>query len=384
MPRGRTPRGRPKERRRIRERLQPRPKANLRLIGPGYCWDPTRAMSPTATVLICTYNRAEALGEALDSLARMTVSPGVTWDVLVVDNSSTDDTAAVVRQRQAAFPVPLHYLYEPRQGKSYALNTGLAAGRSAFVVFTDDDVVVAPGWLQAAIAPMLADSSIDYTGGPVSPIWEAPRPRWLDPARGDLWGTIAILDYGPSPFVFEERQRVPLGANMAVRRALIDSVGGFDPAFGRTGTSLLGQEQAEFFCRTHAHGARGLYAPDMKLHHHVPARRLTRQYFRRWWFCKGISRSRLHRIHPRSAGTDLSTAKRVAGVPLFALRAMARHFVEGVARLLLRRDVIGATRHEMMLVYYAGFAWEDWRFARSSRPTGSPSRLSPTHQGTPE
>jgi hypothetical protein len=121
----------------------------------------------------------------------------------------------------------------------------------------------------------------------------------------------------------------------------------------------------------------------MKLHHHVPARRLTRQYFRRWWFWKGVSRSRLHRIHPQSAGTDLSIARRVAGVPLFALRAMARHFVEGFGSLL-RRDVIGATRHEMMLAYYAGFAWEDWRSARSSRLTRSPSRLSPTHQGTPE
>jgi glucosyl-dolichyl phosphate glucuronosyltransferase len=313
----------------------------------------------------------------------MTVPAGVTWDVLVVDNNSSDGTAAVVRQRRSAFPAPLQYLHEPRQGKSYALNTGLAAGRSAFVVFTDDDVVVDPGWLQAAIAPMMADPSIDYTGGPVSPIWEAPRPRWLDPERGDLWGAIAILDYGPSPFVFEERQRVPLGANMAVRRTLIDSVGGFDPAFGRTATSLLGQEQAEFFCRTRAHGARGVYAPDMKLHHHVPATRLTRQYFRRWWYWKGISRSRLHRIHPRSAGTDLSTAKRIAGVPLFALSAIARHIVDGLGSLL-RRDVIGAARHEMMLAYYAGFAREDWRSARSSRLTRSPSGLSATHQGTPE
>jgi len=175
-------------------------------------------MSPTATVLICTYNRARALGETLDSLAGMTVPPGVSWDVLIVDNNSKDDTAAVVRGRQPAFPVPLHYLHEPGQGKSYALNTGLGAVRSPFVVFTDDDVVVESGWLEAAIAPMLADAGIDYTGGRVYPIWEAPCPSWLDRERGDLWGTIAILDYGPVPFVFEERQRVPLGANMAVRR----------------------------------------------------------------------------------------------------------------------------------------------------------------------
>jgi glycosyltransferase involved in cell wall biosynthesis len=341
--------------------------------------DSSNAMPPTATVLIGTYNRARTLGETLDSLARMIVPPGLSWDVVVVDNNSTDDTATIVRRRQAVFPVPLHYLHESRQGRSPALNAGLAAGRSTFVVFTDDDVVVEPGWLQAAIAPMMSDPAIDYTGGPVCPIWEAPCPRWLDRHRGDLWGTIAILDYGPSAFVFEERQRVPLGANMAVRRTLIDAVGGFDPTLGRTATSLLGQEVAEFFCRTRAHGTRGVYAPDMKLHHHVPARRLTRKYFRHWWLGKGISRSRLHRIHPRSdIGIDLREAKRIAGVPLFAIKAAARHVLQGLASLA-RRDIIGATRHEMMVAYYAGFVWEDWRVARSARLT--PRSDPPAHAG---
>jgi glycosyltransferase involved in cell wall biosynthesis len=336
-------------------------------------------LTPTATVVICTYNRAHTLGDTLDSLARMTVPPDVSWDVLVVDNNSSDDTAKVVRERQPRFPVPLNYLHEPRQGEPYALNTGVAATHSPFIVFTDDDVIVEPGWLQAAIAPMVADSRIDYTGGPVYPIWGAPCPAWLDRDRGDLWGTIAILDYGPSPFVFEDRQRIPLGANMAVRRALLDAVGGFHPAFGRTGTSLLGQEQAEFFYRTRAHGARGAYAPDMKLLHHVPARRLTKKYFRRWWLWKGISRSRLHRIHPQSeAGVDLGAVKRVAGVPLYTIKAMARHVLEALGRLA-RRDIVGATRHEMMAAYYAGFAWEDWRFARSCRLT--PRSDPPAHAG---
>jgi glucosyl-dolichyl phosphate glucuronosyltransferase len=341
--------------------------------------DTSNASSPTATVLICTYNRAQALRETLGSLARMTVPAGVSWDVLIVDNNSSDATAETVREVQRIFPVPLRYLHEGRQGKSYALNSGLAACRSAFVVFTDDDVIVEPGWLQAALAPMLRDPSIAYTGGPVYPMWEAPCPRWLDRTRGDLWGTIAILDYGTDPFVFEERRRVPLGANMAVRRTLIDAVGGFDPAFGRTGASLLGQEQAEFFSRTRAYGARGSYAPDMKLHHHVPARRLTRNYFRRWWYWKGISRSRLHRIHPLSdSGVDLSTATRVAGVPLFALRAFASHCVRGLGRLV-RGDIIGATRHEMMAAYYAGFVSEDWRAARSSGAGTPRSHLRRTH-----
>ena len=120
-------------------------------------------------------------------------------------------------------------------------------------------------------------------------------------------------------------------------------------------------------------------APDMALHHHVPAGRLTRNYFRRWWYWKGISRSRLHRIHPKSdGGSDLSKAKRIAGVPLYTVKAMARHIMAGLGRLA-RRDIIGATRHEMMLAYYAGFAREDWRLARGAGLT--PRSDPPAHAG---
>src|SRR5437762_565509 len=177
---------------------------------------------------------------------------GLRWDVLVVDNNSTDCTRDVVNVRVDGYPVPLRYLFEARQGKSNALNTGLDATSAAIIVFTDDDVRVTEGWLEAACRPMLDDPSIDYTGGPVAPIWENQCPDWLDRDRSDLWGTLAILDYGPEPFVFEERKRVPLGANMAVRRSLIDRIGGFDPALVRTGASLLGPAQAAVLCRARA------------------------------------------------------------------------------------------------------------------------------------
>ncbi len=301
------------------------------------------------------------LEETLASLARMRVAPEITWDVVVVDNNSTDDTAEVVRASQARYPAPLYCVREERQGKSFALNTGLTASQSTFVLFTDDDVRVEPGWLEASIAPMMADASIDYTGGPVRPIWGARRPRWLGDDRADLWGAIAILDYGPAPLVFEEQGRIPIGANMAVRRTLIDAIGGFAPELGRKGNSLLGQEQAEFFCRTRAHGARGLYVPDMELHHHVPARRLTRRYFRQWWVWKGISRARLHRMHPRAdSGVDIQAIKRIRGVPRFMIGEMLRHTARLVASLV-RRDLRSSVEHEMMLAYYAGYAWEDWR-----------------------
>jgi len=315
---------------------------------------PDPAQPLDATVLICTYNRAALLGETLDSLSRCQVN-GLRWDVVVVDNNSGDETRQVVASWVQRFPASLRYIFEPRQGKSIALNTGLAATDATIIVFTDDDVRVAEDWLAASCRHLLHDQEVDYAGGPVMPIWERPCPAWLDQNRPDLWGTLAILDYGQAPFIFEERRRVPLGANMAVRRSLIDRVGGFAPDLGRRGNSLLGQEQAEFFCRSREAGARGLYVPTMAVYHHVPAKRLTRAYFRRWWFWKGVSKSRLEQRHPvTELGIDLSSVPRLLGVPRFMFGSALRD-LGGWLRAVLTRDGIERMRREMMLCYFAGY-----------------------------
>ncbi len=318
-----------------------------------------------ATVLIGTYNRRDLLGETLDAIAKVRAT--LEWEVVVVDNNSTDDTRAVVESRQAHYPVALRYLFEKRQGNSFALNTGIASSSATIVAFIDDDVRVSEEWLQAACAPMLSNPAIDYTGGPVHPIWDAPPPAWVDQTRPDLWGTLAILDYGPSSFVFEDRQRVPLGANMAVRRAVFDRVGHFDTNLGRVRNSLRGQAQAEFFCRSRNAGARGLYVPAMAVDHHVPESRLTRRYFRRWWFMKGQGRHCLEQIHPTTElGVDLSQVPKIAGIPRYMCGSAVRD-VGGYVRAVVTGDVLGAVRHEMMLCYFAGYARASFSRDASSR-----------------
>ena len=323
---------------------------------------PIAAADVDATILICTYNRAAFLADTLDSLATLDAEQGFTWDVLVVDNNSPDETREVVESRIPRFPVPLRYLFEGRQGKSNALNTGMAAARASVIVFTDDDVKVAPGWLAAAVRPLLERSDIDYTGGPVRPIWSAPRPAWLD-ERGNLGGTIAVKDHGPAPFIFEDERKTPLGVNMAVRRRLIERIGGFRPDLGRNGRSLLGQEQAEFFYRSREAGARGLYVPEMVLDHVVPASRLTRSYFRRWWYWKGVSHARVHRLHGfTELGIDINRTPRVMGVPRFIFGNIARNLLAWAASLL-QSDPARRAQHVMSLAYYAGYCRESWRRA---------------------
>jgi glycosyltransferase involved in cell wall biosynthesis len=314
------------------------------------------ADAPRASVIIPTFNRADLLGETLDRLAETRPSLA-RWDVIVADNNSSDDTRSVVQRRQANFPVPLRYLFEPRQGRSWALNTGIAATPAPALVFTDDDVLVGDEWLDAAVEPLLSDKGMAYSGGPVRPIWEAPRPPWLPEDRSDLWGAIAILDYGPDPFVFEDRRRVPLGANMAVHRSLFERIGAFNTSLGRTGSSkqLLGQEVPEFLARSRRSGARGMYMPAMVVQHHVPAKRLTKEYFRRWWYGKGRSRADLDRMQPvTELGVDLAAARHIAGVPAFMLRVAIEDAVGWIASTL-RFDTAEQFRREAMLYYFAGY-----------------------------
>jgi glucosyl-dolichyl phosphate glucuronosyltransferase len=332
-----------------------------------------------ATILICTYNRADLLGPTLDSIARLQAS-GLRWDVLVIDNNSTDDTRRVVEARQASYPVPLRYLFEARQGKSIALNTGLSYAEGEIIVFTDDDVEVPAGWLEAAVRPLQTRPGIAYTGGPVDPIWETPPPPWLAPA-GNLGGTIAVKDHGTEPFVFEERRKTPLGVNMAVRRDLIEEIGGFRPDLGRRGKSLLGQEQAEFFYRSRAAGAVGLYVPEMVVRHHVPAARLTASYFRRWWYWKGISQARLHRIHQETElGLDLATVPRILGVPRYMLRSIVSEAAAAAVAALRGRRATAA-EHAMMMCYAIGYSIEQIRrrlgFSKEPEPAAVDIRIRP-------
>jgi glucosyl-dolichyl phosphate glucuronosyltransferase len=316
--------------------------------------------APDATVLIATYNRAALLDRTLASIRNIRVAPDRNWDVIVVDNNSTDDTRAVVERHARGFPVSLTYLFEPRQGRSSALNAGIAVSRGTVIAMTDDDVVVDPGWLDAACDALLApdDRSIAYAGGPVAPLWETPPPSWLDLSRGDLWGTIAIQDHGAAPFVYEDMKKVPLGANLAARRSLFDTIGAFRADLGRTtGKRVLGQEVPELLARSRAAGLRGVYLPAMRVQHHIPTARLTRAYFRRWWFGKGASRATLERDRPiTELGVNLRTAPHVLGVPRYMFGCALDDLV-ALVRNGLRGRTADAFRHEMMLRYFAGYLW---------------------------
>ena len=196
-----------------------RPEHRRSAIAPG------TAPQVDATVLICTYNRAQYLARTLDSLAAMPANPGFSWNVLVVDNNSSDESRHVVMSRAGCFPVPLRYLFEGRQGKSNALEHRHVGGAGQGHRVHRRRRRRGAGLDSGPVRPLLDRADIDYTGGPVRPIWGGPRPAWLD-ETGNLGGTIAVKDHGSRAFVFEDERKTPLGVNMAVRRSLIERIGG--------------------------------------------------------------------------------------------------------------------------------------------------------------
>ena len=101
------------------------------------------------SAVLCTYNRARLLDAALRSLESMRKPSGLSWELLVVDNNSNDHTKAVVEAARRRGSLPCRYVFEPRQGKSHALNTGIAHAKADVLAFTDDDVTFEGGWLGA-------------------------------------------------------------------------------------------------------------------------------------------------------------------------------------------------------------------------------------------
>ena len=129
------------------------------------------------SIVVATYNRAADLRETLTSLA--TLSPNGDWEVIVVDNNSTDNTRTIIETAAAQFPVNLRYVFEARQGRSPALNAGIRAARGRIIATTDDDVRVAPDWLDRA-AEALERSGGDYVA-------DACCRSGLRPGRNGLW-----------------------------------------------------------------------------------------------------------------------------------------------------------------------------------------------------
>ncbi len=313
------------------------------------------------SVIIATYNRAEELVKTLESLKGLE-STGP-WEVIIVDNNSPDNTRDVVTERIASFPVPLHYLMEKEQGRSAALNAGIRAAKGEILAITDDDVRVDPQWLRNS-EQALNSLNCDYVGGKALPIWSGELPDWMPNRGGKHWGVIALLDYGPEPIEFGEK--VALGVNMVFRRECFERAGMWDNSIGRKAGTLLGQEVREWAQRAREAGLRGFYSPDLIVHHVIPQDRLTKKYFRKWFYWHGISRAilyqnnRLDMESPERTALDFSKVPHIAGVPRYLFRTCITKFFS-IWTAAARGDAIARFEDELWIWFFAGILRQRWK-----------------------
>jgi glycosyltransferase involved in cell wall biosynthesis len=262
------------------------------------------------TVILCTHNRARSLATALESLATQTLPQSVGWEILVVDNDSSDETRQVVEDFRRRYPDRIRYLFEPQLGISHARNAGVRDARGDILAFIDDDETAGAEWLQNLTAN-LYNSEWSGAGGRVLPLWNCSRPRWLSNQSLFTSAPLAVFDAGTEG---GELTKTPFGANMAFRKEMFDLYGGFRTDLGRVGKGMLSGEDTEFGRRVIAAGRRLRYEPLALTYHPVEEIRLRQQYFQKWWFNKGRSDVREYGNQPK--------AMRLLGVPLRLLRSL--------------------------------------------------------------
>jgi glycosyltransferase involved in cell wall biosynthesis len=224
------------------------------------------------SVVIGTLNRSDMLEPSLRSLLRQTTAPG-TFEIIVVDNGSTDRTIPLVESLIAEAPY-MRLVHEPKRGLSNARNRGIAEARTPLVAFFDDDGVAEPDWAERILAVFRDEPDTGAVGGRIHVRWPADRPSWMG---ASLEGYYGHFDCG------DRRREItlptyPFGPNMVIRRDRLQQIGGFRSELGPTGRNLMACGETDLFQRLHQQPLKVIYEPAAVVHHVVPAERATRKW----------------------------------------------------------------------------------------------------------
>jgi glycosyltransferase involved in cell wall biosynthesis len=250
--------------------------------------------STRISAIICTHNREAYLGAAIDSLLRQDFDD---YEVIVIDNASTDRTREIVDTR-LSHP-RLRYIYEARLGLSIARNTGATVAHGQILAYLDDDAEASAGWLTAIAHTYDQDPKIAIAGGKVTLLWppNQPIPRWLS---GAMASNLGAYDLGDEVQYITEPGLTPRGLNYSIRADFLAQIGGFDPHLGRVGSNLLSNEELYMTEKALANDYKVVYVPNALAAHNVSPNRLVPSWFirRSWW--QGISECYREQVAGRS------------------------------------------------------------------------------------
>lgn len=301
--------------------------------------------APLISVILCTHNQSERLRKTLAELPKLT-APTRPWELVVINNNSSDDTAQVLAERAWRPPgVAVRVFFETKLGLSNARNRGLVEAAGDYVLFIDDDENPDPQWLVAYERAILAHRP-DALGGRIDVLFEhGDRPRWL---QDELLGFLGLLDHGDAQWLTEPNKPF-YGGNFAVRQPVFEVAGTFDADLGRKGRANNGGEDTDFYRRLLGLECRIRWVPDAIIYHRIRSDKLRRGYFLELHYRQGMSEG----LRKRGDGS------RVPPPYLFGQWFRAARKALGV-RLSEGRD--HSLRAEMNMVYFVGYI-KAWVFA---------------------
>jgi len=254
----------------------------------------------TLSIIICSYNRASYISDALTSL--YVQSSGLdNFEVIIVDNNSTDNTKEVYAQwRQTNTNGQFTFISETKQGASFARNTGAAIAKGEWVCFMDDDAVATPNYVENILKHIHHQPEVVGFGGRIIPKYIPSEPKWMSYYVSSLVGN---FDYSPTACAFENG-KYPLESNMILKKSVYIQIGGFNVNLpGVVGTLRIGGEGKELFYKIIALGHTIYYDPSICVHHVVEVKKLTSEYLYR--VASGIGRGEKKRTLNISIGAYL-------------------------------------------------------------------------------
>jgi len=275
--------------------------------------DPGGQESILITVALCTHNHADRLPRTLADLGKLT-PPSSPWEILLVDNASTDDTPALLADTAwRPQDVSVRIVREQQLGLSNARNRAIKESRGKYLLFVDDDETPDPQWLTAYEHAMLAYAP-DALGGRIDVLFEhGERPSWL---QDELLGFLGHLDHGEDCWL-NDPDTPFYGGNFAVRVAIFPEAGEFDADLGRKGEINIGGEDTEFYRRLIASNYKVRWVPDAIINHRIRADKLWKSYFLDLHYRQGMSegsrtRGNRKRLPPKYLFGQLVRAIKIA------------------------------------------------------------------------
>ncbi|MFR9557545.1 MAG: glycosyltransferase [Rikenellaceae bacterium] len=290
------------------------------------------------SLIIATYNRGERLLRSLRSISIQDADPA-TWELIVVNNNSTDNTISRVEEFILGHPaLNIRLVTERRQGLSYARNCGIENSTAPIIAIIDDDEEVVPSFVSGYIDFFGSHPSAAAAGGAVIAEYEGCRPRWMS-------HLCEVPIANPMPDVKRAyrlaKGKIPAGGNMAVRRSIINRYGGFDTELGRKGDQPLGGEESNLFDRLYRADEEVWFVGGVAILHIIPDSKLRLDYLQRLWFNIGVSQMRRAKIEGVSRSTILfrEFAKWVATLMLAFASLLELNPKKGSYLIKMRRNI---------------------------------------------